>query len=90
MCNLHKALKAAGVCHIPHCLSSGDISTDQYHTTKTCGYVQVPWACYLNAPFIPHWHYHLTLDVIGHSLTTFQSSYEMTSVVHDAIIGKLP
>jgi len=86
---IYNKLKAASVCHVPDCLSSGDILTNQYHATKTFKYVNAQWACYLTAHFVPHQHYHLTLDVIGHSLTTFQSSYEMVSVVHDMIIGKL-
>ncbi|KAF8219911.1 hypothetical protein L208DRAFT_1336793 [Tricholoma matsutake] len=86
---IYNKLKAAGVHHVPDCLSSGDILTNRYHATKTFKYINVPWACYLTAHFVPHRHYHLTLDVIGCSLTTFRSSYEMVSVVHDAIIGKL-
>src|ERR1700678_2486232 len=43
---IYKSLKEAGVHHVLDCLSSGDILTDQYHTTKTCEYVSEPWACY--------------------------------------------
>lgn len=31
---------------------------------------------------------HLVLDVIGHSLTEYNSSYEMTTAVRDALVGK--
>ena len=86
---VYNKLKAAGVRHVPDCLSSGDIFTTRYHATKTCKYVNAPWACYSTAHFVPHRHYRLTLDVIGRSLTTFRSSYELVSVLHDAIIGKL-
>jgi hypothetical protein len=86
---VYDSLKEAGVRHIPDCLSSGDILTDQYHATKTCNYVHEPWACYVTARLIPHRHYRLTLDVIGRSLMTFSSSYEMVSVVRDTVIGNL-
>lgn len=86
---VYKALKKAGVRNIPDCLSSGDISTDHYHTTKTCTYIRAPWACHSDAHFVLHQHHRLALDIIGCSLTAFQSSYEMVSVVRDAIIGEL-
>jgi hypothetical protein len=82
-------LKKHSVRNIPDCLSSGDIATDQYHRSKTCAYVREPWACHSDAHFIPHRHYRLTLDIIGRSLTKYQSSYEMVSAVRDAIIGEL-
>jgi Fungal protein kinase len=89
---VYKVLKQHGVRNIPDCLSSGDISTDQYHASKTCRYLNEPWACHSEAHlrhFIPHRHYRLTLDVIGRSLTDFRTSYEMVSAVRDAIIGEL-
>jgi len=48
------------------------------------------WACHLDAHFIPHQHYCLALDVIGCSLVTFKTSYEMVAAVRDAIIGEFP
>jgi hypothetical protein len=68
---IYNKLKEDGVCHVPNCLSSGDIRTKQYHATKTCMYANVPWACYSTAHFVPHRHYYLTLDIIRRSLTTF-------------------
>ena len=88
---VYEVLKSCGVRNIPDCLSSGDIATDQYHASKTCTYLKEPWACLSEAQlrnFIPHRHYRLTLDVIGRPLTSFQTSYEMVSAVHDAIIGE--
>lgn len=87
--SVYKTLKEASVRHIPNCLSSGDILSSRYHATKTSNYVRATWACYLTAHFTRHRHYRLTLDVIGRSLTTFRSSYELVSVVRDATIGKL-
>lgn len=86
---VYQSLKASSVRHVPDCLSSGDISSDKYHATKTCHYTEMPWACYTTTHFTCHRHYRLALDVIGRSLTTFQSSHEMVSVVRDAIEGKL-
>jgi len=86
---VYNSLKKASVRHVPDCLSSGDILTDQYHLTKTCQYVAEPWACYSITRLIRHRHYRLTLDVIGRSLMTFKSSREMVSVVRDAVIGNL-
>jgi hypothetical protein len=73
----YEMLRVAKVRNIPHCLISGDISKADYHATKTHRYTTKPWACHSHAVFIPHWHYRLTLDIIGRSLTTFKSSYEM-------------
>jgi hypothetical protein len=36
---VYKALESAKVKHIPHCLMSGDISTDEYHSIKTHMYI---------------------------------------------------
>jgi hypothetical protein len=85
---VYGVLKDHAVRNIPNCLSSGDIVTDQYHATKTCTYLQEPWACHSNTLFIPHQHYRLALDVIGRPLTKFLSSYEMVSAVRDAIVGE--
>jgi hypothetical protein len=85
----YQTLKDASVRNIPDCLKSRDVSTVQYHATKTHIYAVENWACHSDAHFIPHCHYHLTLDIIGDSITTFQSSYQMVSVVQDALIGEL-
>ena len=88
---LYKKLKIAKVHNIPDCLSSGDITTDQYHASKTCTYLKKSWACVSEAQlwhFIPHQHYHLTLDAIRRPLTNFQTSYEMVYAVRDTIIGE--
>ena len=63
----------------------------QYQALKTCAYIKEPWVCHSEPHlhhFIPHRHYHLSLDVIGCTLTNFRT-YEMVSVVHDAIKGEL-
>ena len=52
-------------------------------------YATALWACPTDTHFAPHRHYCLVLDVIGCSLLWFESSYEMVSVVHDAIIGEI-
>ena len=85
----YKTLNEAHVRNIPQCIAFGDISTPAYHSTKTCLYNAAVWACPTDAHFIPHRHYRLVLDVIGHSLLSFKSSYEMVSAVRDAIIGKI-
>ena len=85
----YRILKNASVRNIPDCLESGDVSTAQYHATKTHDYVEEVWACHSDTHFIPHRHYRLALDVIGDSITNFQSSYQMVSVVRDALIGEL-
>jgi hypothetical protein len=36
---VYKALESAKVKHIPHCLVSGNTSTDKYHSTKTHMYI---------------------------------------------------
>lgn len=86
----YKTLEKANVRNIAHCLESGDISTTEYHATKTPGFAAAPWACHSYIQFIPHRHYRLALDIIGRSLITFKSSYEMVAVVRDGLIGQCP
>jgi hypothetical protein len=43
----YRMLRIAGVCNIPHCLASSDISTARYHAMKTCDYTRKPWACHI-------------------------------------------
>ena len=85
----YATLERHKVRNIPHCLASGDISTTDYHATKTHNFAQAPWACHSHTPFVPHRHYRLVLDIIGRSLTTFKSSYEMVTAVRDSLIGEL-
>jgi hypothetical protein len=86
---VYKALKDARVRHVPHCLASGDISTAEYHATKTHLYVMEPWAaCHPATRFIPHRHYRLCLDVVGRVLVEYRSSFEMVSAVRDALLGE--
>jgi hypothetical protein len=84
----YETLRKAAVRNVPHCLVSGDISTAKYHSTKTFAYTTKPWACYTDTHFIPHRHYRLALDIIGRSLTTFESSYQLVATVRDSLIGK--
>jgi hypothetical protein len=52
---VYKALKSAEVKHIPHCLASGDISTNKYYSTKTHMYIGRLWAaCPSTDRFTPH------------------------------------
>jgi hypothetical protein len=75
--------------NIPKCVAFGDISTMTYHATKTCDYSSQDWTLPTSGRLIPHRHYRLALDVIGRSLMSFTSSYEMVKAVRDAIIGRL-
>jgi hypothetical protein len=86
----YATLEGKKVRNIAHCLASGDISTSEYHATKTHDFVKAPWACHSHTHFVPHQHYRLVLDIIGRSLTAFESSYEMVTAVRDALIGELP
>jgi hypothetical protein len=81
-------LRDAGTQHVPHCLASGDILSEDYHATKTQTYATKPWAYYSATRYIPHRHYRLCLDVVGHILVDYGSTYEMVSAVRDALIGK--
>ena len=89
---IYARLAEANVRNIPNCVASGNISTDKYHAMKTCNYTAKSWACHSHsdAHFIPHRHYRLALDIIGRSLITFKSSYEMVAAVRDAMIGEFP
>ena len=50
----YKTLEDAKVHNIPHCLTSGDISTTDYHAMKTQIFTPIPCACHLHTHFIPH------------------------------------
>ena len=73
--------------NIAHCIVWGDISD---HVTKTQEYASKPWVkhCDAKACFIPHRHSRLVLDVIGCILTEYKLSYEMTTAIRDALVGK--
>lgn len=89
--SIYEVLEHHQVPHVPHCLISGDISTYQYHATKTSDYYyKSSWACHSDAHFVPHRHYRLVLDIIGVPLTKFGSSYEMVTAIRDALHGALP
>jgi len=90
---VYKTLRRAEVPHVPQCLTWGDISTNDYHSTTTWRYTSAPWAVLSETPsthFLPHRHYHLTLDIVGHTLMEYHSSYEMVGAVRDGIIGAFP
>jgi len=84
----YKTLNRAKVANIPQCIVSGDISTDEYHATKTHLYVEYPWACCSGAQFIPHRHCLIVLNVVGRVLVEYSSSYEIVSAVRSALIGE--
>ena len=50
----YKMLKDAQVCNIPHCLTSGDISTTVYHTTKAHIFAPKICVCHPHSHVIPH------------------------------------
>lgn len=88
---VYGTLQQASVSNIPRCIASGDISDARYHGTKTQEYTKRPWVKGAQAQttqFIPHRHYRLALDVIGRGLTEYKSSYEMTTAIRDALVGK--
>lgn len=85
---VYEVLNSAQVGNVPHCIASGDISTAQYHATKTQDYVAKPWACRSATQFIPHRHYRLCLNLVGRVLVEYRSSYEMVSAVRDALVGE--
>lgn len=85
----YKVLNSANARHIPLCLVSGDISSIEYHATKTHLYARELGAgCDDAAHFIPHRHHRLVLDVVGRVLTEYRSSFEMVSAMRDALTGE--
>jgi hypothetical protein len=60
-------LEEANVRNIPHCLASEDISTTEYHTTKTPKFAAASWACHSHTHFVPHQH---CKGISVHSLTS--------------------
>jgi hypothetical protein len=90
---VYAKLNAASVRNIPQCLASGDISSSEYHATRTPDYAQSSWAskgcsCHPSGPWIPHRHFRLVLDVYGRSLVDYESSHEMVSAIRDALYGE--
>jgi hypothetical protein len=86
---IYKILNNANARHIPRCLASGDISSIEYHATKTHLYaVELAAGRKVEAHFIPHRHHRLVLDVVGRVLVEYESSFEMVSAVRDALIGE--
>jgi hypothetical protein len=87
---VYTRLEQASVSNIPRCIVSGDILDARYHGTKTQDYIGKSWVEEVTgkAQLIPHHHYRLVLDIIGRSLTEYNSSYEMTTAVRDALVGK--
>jgi len=76
-----------------NCLALGDISPGEYHSTITWRYATASWARHsdtLSNHLIRHRHYRLVLNVIGHVLVEYRSSYEMVSAVRDGLIGRFP
>lgn len=91
--SIYTMLNAAGVRNVPQCLASGDISTSEFHETKTSNYIHMPWACkgcccHPNGPWIRHRHSRLILNVFGRALTNYTSSREMVSAIRDALYGE--
>lgn len=85
---VYKMLNDANVRNVPYCLASGDISTPDYHATKTHNYAVKPWACHSHSYLIPHRHHRVVLSVVGRALVQYKSSFEMVSSVRDALIGE--
>ncbi len=89
---VYAKLNAVSARNIPQCLASGDISSSEYHATRTPIYARSSWAakgcsCHPSGPWIPHQHCRLVLDVYGHSLVDYESSHQMVSAVRDALYG---
>jgi hypothetical protein len=85
---VYKILNNAKVKHVPKCLASGDISTSDYHATKTQNYQDLGHGSVTQ--LTGHRHYRLILDVIGSTLVDYQSSYDMVAAVRNGIIGEVP
>jgi hypothetical protein len=87
--DIYELLKDAQVSNIPECLAWGDISTNNYHATKTEFYTHKIWSCCRSKTyFISHRHYCLSLNVVGCTLMQYKSSFEMVSAVRDTLIDE--
>ncbi|KAF5344696.1 hypothetical protein D9757_015063 [Collybiopsis confluens] len=77
----YRALNSIPVPHIPNLVTAGDVLG---HPGSTCG----------NEVFLEHQqrrihhHYRLVLDTVGHSLTHFESTWQLVRAVLDALIGR--
>ncbi|KAF5380270.1 hypothetical protein D9757_007954 [Collybiopsis confluens] len=76
----YRLLNSVSVPHIPLLVAAGDVSGPP---GSTCG----------NEPFLGqhkhriHSHYRLVLDTVGHSLTHFESTWQLVRVILDALIA---
>ncbi|KAI0057013.1 hypothetical protein BV25DRAFT_1831656 [Artomyces pyxidatus] len=84
----YKILQAAKVKNIAKFIGACDVSDTESgeHATLTQVYARMPWAC-KTQDMVRYRHYRLMLETIGKPVWTFKSSYQLFSVVWDAIEG---
>ncbi|KAF8258879.1 hypothetical protein EI94DRAFT_1468480, partial [Lactarius quietus] len=82
---VYTILSKVHVPSIPHCSASGDIGDENYHSTCTNQFANMPWAVKCTHKFTPHWHHQEILDNIGERLETFQCSKDMVYAIQAAL-----
>jgi hypothetical protein len=86
--DIYSKFKANAVPNVPHCLNSGDIGDNTYHSMRTDHFVNANWAPNYAYDLTPHRHYRLILDDIGQPLDSFKCSRDMVHAVCATLIGK--
>lgn len=85
--DIYEMLRKENVPNVPHCLDHEDVGSETYHSTRTHEFVR-----FTNKPAsktITHYrHYRLVLDTVGRELTSFTSSKELVTAIHDSLVGK--
>ncbi|KAF8498954.1 hypothetical protein F5888DRAFT_1633507 [Russula emetica] len=83
--DVYSRFKANAVPNVPHCLNSGDIGKEIYHSTRTDHFVNQNWNPNYVYDLTSHRHYRLILDDIGQPLDSFKCSQDMVRAVYAAL-----
>ncbi|KAG1793246.1 uncharacterized protein HD556DRAFT_1238102, partial [Suillus plorans] len=82
----YKLLMSHNVSHIPKCIAYHDVPPSiAQQSTQTAKFGSAEWAL-PHLPLTLHTLHRLALNIVGKNLTEFESSRQLVSSVHDALI----
>ncbi|KAN0128175.1 hypothetical protein V8E53_014027, partial [Lactarius tabidus] len=73
--------------NIPLCLHSTNVGDDTYHMSWMHKFISKYGDQHFLTQIVPHRHYRLVLDTIGHKLQDFKCSKEVAKAVYDALLA---
>jgi hypothetical protein len=86
--NIYLDLHRHGVPHIPKFSRAGDIKSSELCTTSNDRWVNENWACYTKESRT-YTLYRVVLNEVGRDLISFDSSWEYTNAIADAVEGEI-